>query len=205
MHFGVQGWPLNEPRQPVVRISWNQAMSFCDWLSQRSDWNFNLPTEAQWEYACRAGTATPFHYGDLDADFSTFANLADQKLRDAVSHPYKKENLPLGTPSKYDDWIPRSDQFHDGQLVTAAVGSFQPNAWDLYDMHGNVWKWTSSAARSYPYVAHDNRDEGDANQQRVTRGGSWRDRPQRARSSMRLSYRAYQRVYNVGFRVVATD
>jgi formylglycine-generating enzyme required for sulfatase activity len=203
MQFGVQGWPLNEPQQPVVRISWQQAMAFCDWLNERSDWKFTLPSEAQWEYACRAGTATAFHFGDLDADFSAFANLADLKLRDAVSHPYKKENLPLGDPSKYDDWIPRSDRVHDCQLVSAPVGSFQSNAWGLHDMHGNVWEWTSSAASPYPYRADDSRNAADASEHRIARGGSWRDRPLRARSSMRLSYRPYQRVYNVGFRVAS--
>ena len=161
-----------------------------------------MPSEAQWEYACRAGTATPFHFGDLGADFSPFANLADQKLKDAVSHPYKKENVPLSNPSKYDDWIPRSDRFNDGQLVAAAVGRFQPNAWDLHDMHGNVWEWTSSTARPYPYTDNDNHNQTGGQEQRIVRGGSWRDRPYRARSSMRLSYRPYQRVYNVGFRVV---
>ncbi|MFV2069147.1 MAG: SUMF1/EgtB/PvdO family nonheme iron enzyme, partial [Pirellulales bacterium] len=201
MQFGVQGWPLNEPQQPVVRVSWQQAVTFCDWLSERTGQKFTLPTEAQWEYACRAGTATPFYYGDLETDFAAFANLADQKLRDAVSHPYKKENVPLANPSKYDDWIPRSDRFNDGELVSAAVGRFQPNAWGLHDMHGNVWEWTSSAARQYPYTDDDAHAEANGPEQRMVRGGSWRDRPQRARSSVRLPYLPYQRVYNVGFRV----
>ena len=203
MQFGVQGWPLNGPKQPVVRVSWKQAVAFCKWLSQETGQKFSLPNEAQWEYACRAGTATAFHFGGLEADFSPFANLADLKLRDAVSHPYQKGNVPLVNPSKYDDWIPRSDRFNDGELVSAAVGKFQPNAWGLHDMHGNVWEWTSSAASSYPYRVDDNRTEADVNEHRIVRGGSWRDRPQRARSSLRLPYRTYQRVYNVGFRVVS--
>ncbi len=202
MQFGVQGWPLNQPEQPAVRVSWRRAVAFCDWLSERTGAKFTLPTEAQWEYACRAGTATPLHFGDLGGDFSAFANLADQKLKDAVSHPYKKENAPLGNPSKYDDWIPRSTRFNDGQLVSAIGGGFRPNAWGLYDMHGNVWEWTASAARPYPY-AEDGRNTVNETEQRIVRGGSWRDRPHRARSSMRLSYRPYQRVYNVGFRVVS--
>jgi formylglycine-generating enzyme required for sulfatase activity len=201
MQFGVQGWPLNELKQPVVRVSWKQAMAFCEWLAQETGQRFSLPNEAQWEYACRAGSATAFYFGELGTDFSPFANLADLKLRDAVSHPYEKENVPLDDPSKYDDWIPRSDRFNDGELVSAAVGKFQPNAWGLHDMHGNVWEWTSSAARPYPYRADDNRNEANGHEQRIVRGGSWRDRLQRARSSVRLSYRPYQRVYNVGFRV----
>ncbi|MCP4858177.1 MAG: SUMF1/EgtB/PvdO family nonheme iron enzyme [Fuerstiella sp.] len=207
MQFGVQGWPLNQPQQPVVRVSWHQSVAFCEWLSKRTGCEFSLPSETQWEYACRAGTATAFHFGDLESDFSAFANLADQKLRDAVSHPYQKENVPLGTPTKYDDWIPRSDRFHDGQLVSAAIGSFQPNAWGLHDMHGNVWEWTSSSPSSAADARqHVDGDDAGGNRMsehalRMVRGGSWRDRPLRARSSMRLPYRPYQRVYNVGFRV----
>ncbi len=202
MQFGVQGWPLNKPNQPVVRVSWERAIAFCDWLSERTGQHFTLPTEAQWEYACRAGSAAPFFYGNLDADFSKFANLADVKLRDAVSHPYKKDNVPLSNPSKYDDWIPRDYRFNDGQLVSAEVGLFQPNAWDLHDMHGNVWEWTLSAARPYPYRADDGRNEINSSAKRTSRGGSWRDRPVRARSSFRLAYFPFQRIYNVGFRVV---
>ena len=202
MQFGVQGWPLNGLKQPVVRVSWDRAMAFCQWLSERTGERFALPTEAQWEYACRAGTDTPFHYGDMDADFSKFANLADVKLRDAVSHPYHKENVPLSKPSKYDDWIPRDNRFNDGELVSCEVGKFQPNAWGMHDMHGNVWEWTLSVAGPYPCRADDGRNDVRSRERRVARGGSWRDRPKRSTSSFRLSYRPYQRVYNVGFRVV---
>lgn len=202
MQFGVQGWPLNEPKQPVVRVSWQRAMDFCRWLSQRTGRTFRLPTEAQWEYACRAGAATPFYYGNLDADFSKFANLADVKLRDAVSHPYKKEIAPLANPSTYDDWIPRDQRFNDGELVSAEVGKFLPNPWGLCDMHGNVCEWTLSAARPYPYADGDGRNDVSTGEKRIARGGSWRDRPLRATASFRFAYPPYQRVYNVGFRVV---
>jgi len=205
MQFGVQGWPLNESGQPVARVSWERASAFCNWLSERTGLRFTLPTEAQWEYACRAGSATPFHFGDMETDFSKFANLADRKLRDAVSHPYKKDNVPLDNPSKYDDWIPRDNRFNDGQLVSSKVGRYQANAWGLHDMHGNVWEWTRSAARPYPYRADDGRNINNGNTKLIVRGGSWRDRPVRARSSVRLAYPHYQRVYNVGFRVVSNE
>ena len=87
-------------------------------------------------------------------------------------------------------------------LVTATVGSYRPNAWGLCDMHGNVWEWTRSAYAPYPYVAEDGRDTlGDA-ARRTVRGGSWYDRPQRCRSAFRLSYPGWQKVYNVGFRII---
>ncbi|KKK50140.1 hypothetical protein LCGC14_3128000, partial [marine sediment metagenome] len=74
--FGVHGYPTNRPEQPVVRISWNQAMAFCRWLSQKTGRQFTLPTESQWEYACRAGSDTRYCYGDENTDFSPWANLA---------------------------------------------------------------------------------------------------------------------------------
>ncbi len=82
------------------------------------------------------------------------------------------------------------------------AGTYQANAWGLHDMHGNVWEWTRSALRRYPYREDDGRNDLAAEDKRVVRGGSWRDRPKRARSAYRLAYRPYQRVFNVGFRVV---
>ncbi|MBT3374382.1 MAG: SUMF1/EgtB/PvdO family nonheme iron enzyme [Lentisphaerae bacterium] len=201
MQFGVRGWPLNNPDQPVVRVSWHEAMNFCKWLADKTGESFTLPTEAEWEYACRAGTAAAFHFGEETADFTPFANLADATLRDAVSHPYRKEVTPMANPTKYDDWIPRHPSLDDGQLVTAPGGGYSPNAWGLHDTHGNVWEWTLSRYRPYPYLASDGRNQNAGRGDRVARGGSWRDRPARATASVRLRYRPYQRVYNVGFRV----
>jgi formylglycine-generating enzyme required for sulfatase activity len=203
MQFGVRGFHVNGPRQPVVRVSWESAMRFCEWLSGRTGRRFSLPTEAQWEYACRAGTASPFWYGDLDTDFAPYANLADRMLREFVCHPYKKHREPFPNPGKYDDWIPKDDRFNDSGFVSEPPGRYQPNAWGLCDVHGNVAEWTRSRLRSYPYREDDGRNDLRDPGRRVARGGSWRDRPHRARSAFRLAYPPYQRVYNVGFRVVA--
>jgi formylglycine-generating enzyme required for sulfatase activity len=202
MQFGVRGFYVNSPEQPVVRVSWQRAMDFCDWLSRQTGERFCLPTEAQWEYACRAGTETPFYYGDTDTDFSRCANLADAMLSEFVCHPYKKHREPYPNPSKYDDWIPKDSRFHDGGFLSAAGGAYEANAWGLYDMHGNISEWTRSALRSYPYDDGDGRNDPRGAAPRVARGGSWRDRPQRATSAFRIGYRPYQAVYNVGFRVV---
>ena len=193
--FGEEylGWPLDQPRQPVVRVSWEQAAAFCRWVSQRNGQAFDLPTEAQWEYACRAGTATPFSFGDSDADFSAYANLADATIRDLAYKSWSPR-----TP----DVVPRDERFDDGALVSAVVGSYRPNAWGLCDMHGNVAEWTRSALRPYPYRDDDGRNAADASGPRVVRGGSWRDRPPRCTSSFRWGYPPYHRVFNVGFRVV---
>ncbi len=205
MQFGVRGFYVNGPRQPVVRISWRQAMAFCEWLSRRTGEHVTLPTEAQWEYACRAGTETPFFYGGLDTDFSPFANLGDAMLREFVCHPYKKERTPFPQPSKYDDWIPKDDRFNDGGFLSEDVGGYRANPWGLHDMHGNVAEWTLSAYRAYPYDDGDGRNYPDGPEPRVVRGGSWYDRPKNARSAYRTAYRPYQPVYNVGFRVVILE
>ena len=199
--FGIHGYPLRGPKQPVVRVSWRDAMAFCRWLSEKTGKAFTLPSEAEWEYACRAGTATPMAYGDLDTDFSALANMADAKLREFASNPYTVDT-PLTNATKYDDWIPRETRFNDGGLVTVDVGTYTPNVWGLHDMHGNVWEWTLSTYRPYPYRADDGRNDGAVPGRKVVRGGSWRDRPKRCRSAFRLSYLPHQVIHDVGFRVV---
>jgi len=197
---GVHGHPVNMPEQPVVRVSWIQAMAFCRWLSGRTGDRFSLPTEAQWEYACRAGTETPMYYGDLDTDFSQFANLADAKISHLARDWYILDK-PIENPTKYDDWIPKDARFDDGAVLSIAPGKYQPNPWGLYDMHGNVAEWTATNYGPYSHCLVDGRDTTIANDRKVVRGGSWRDRPKRCTSSFRLSYPPYQCVYNVGFRV----
>jgi formylglycine-generating enzyme required for sulfatase activity len=187
------GWDLNDPDQPVVRVSWKEAAAFCRWLSKRAGLNVSLPTEAQWEWACRAGTDTPLHYGDLDTDFSAFANMADFTMHELV-YDARNQFSP--------DLVPRDARFDDEELVATNVGSFLPNRWGLHDMHGNVWEWTRSTYRPYPYAPDDGRNEVTDFGRKVVRGGSWYDRPKRCRSGFRLSYPAWRKVYNVGFSIV---
>ena len=183
-------------------------MDFCRWLSQRSGRRVTLPTEAQWEWACRAGSAEPFSFGPLDADYSRHANLGDRRLRDFAADTsldnYAAQR-PMKEPGRFDDWLPRDDRFDDGGFVTEPVGKYRPNPWGLHDLHGNAAEWTRSAYRPYPYRDDDGRNAvaGSARDtERVVRGGSWRDRPARSTASWRLPYSQHQRVFNVGFRVV---
>jgi formylglycine-generating enzyme required for sulfatase activity len=194
--FGIHGYRVNHPSQPVVRVSWDEAIAFCDWLSARTGQKFSLPTEAEWEYACRAGTDTPMNYGSVDTDFSRFANMADAKLSEFASDPYTVDT-PLENPPKYDDWIPKDARFNDGALLTISPGEYIPNAWGLFDMHGNASEWTRTAYRSV-----DNPGDSTSGDRKIVRGGSWRDRPLRCTSSFHIDYQPFQRVYNVGFRVV---
>jgi len=194
-----QGMRLDAPAQPVLRVSWRQASAFCRWLSKRTHRRVRLPTEAQWEYACRAGTATPLNYGKVSADFSTQANVADKVfVRKNVTGGV--EHLDPGGRGLADT------RFSDGQAVTAPVGRYRPNAWGLFDMHGNAAEWTRTTYRAYPYSAEAGRNDGDdSDGRKVVRGGSFFDRPDRCRSALRTTYPTWQRVFNVGFRVVCED
>ena len=190
-----QGLRLDEPAQPVVRVSWQQAAAFCRWLSQRTGRPVSLPTEARWEYACRAGTATPLSYGDASADFSKWANVGDKSYVGKVITGGVEHLDPAGRALA-------DKRFSDGRAVTAPVGSYRPNAWGLFDMHGNAAEWTRTTYRPYPYNAEKGRDDGNSGGRKVVRGGSFFDRPDRCRSGLRTSYPTWQRVFNVGFRVV---
>lgn len=206
--FGRKGYPMNHPDQPVVRISWQEAMDFCAWLSQKTGKKVTLPTEGQWEWACRAGTDTPFSFGEAGTDFSPYANLGDIKLKEfaaCTAHKFYESTRIIENPGPYDDWIPRDTMYNDGGFISEHVGRYQPNYFDLYDMHGNVWEWTRSDYKPYPYDETDGRNELDKTRKKVVRGGSWYDRPYRTTSSFRLPYRSYQKVFNVGFRVVIQD
>jgi len=195
-----QGLSLDEPDQPVVRVSWVEAMQFCDWLTEKLGERFSLPAEAQWEYACRAGTATALNYGELSEDFSAWANLLDR------SYVQGWPQITGGLEHLVVDGAELAElRFDDRAAVTAAVKSYRPNRWGLYDMHGNVAEWTRSDYRPYPYDEDDGRHSLDLRTRKVVRGGSFFDPPRFSRSAHRWAYPAWQRVFNVGFRVVCED
>lgn len=202
MHFMdhvVPGHIANHPDQPVARVSYEEALAFCAWLGEKSGLHVTLPDEAQWEWAARAGTTTQFFYGGMDTDFGCFANLADSDLRNyrmkwegasvlQNRYPYPTEmNFPLHDPRFKDNWF-----------VVDYVGQTDANVWGLKDMIGNVSEWTRSVYAAYPYpgvVA-----EGET--RKVARGGSWADRPVDAGASVRRAYQPWQKVFDVGFRVI---
>lgn len=183
LQFSVaeRGIPANAPDQPVVRVSWTEADAFCRWLAAKTGEPCSLPDEARWEYACRAGTATPLWYGATEMDFTKSANLADRSLRTMPT-------LGWGLPSAaVPPWRPAVESLDDHFRVAAPVGSFAPNAWGLHDMAGNVWEWTTGEF---------------APDRKAVRGGSWSDRPFRATSASRQGFRPWQRVYHTGFRLM---
>ena len=207
--FGALGYDQDQPGQPAVRVSWDEAAGYCQWLSQKTGRKFTLPTEAQWEWACRAGAANPFWWGGMDTDYSPYANLGDRRLMefaaDTALDNYSAAR-PMVNPNRYDDWIPHDERFDDGGLVTVQAGQYRPNPWGLNDMHGNAWEWTRSVYRPYPYRPDDaGGNPSGAGTERVVRGGSWHDRPKRCTASFRLAYPQFQKVFNVGFRVVCAE
>ena len=116
------GFPQGDDH-PVVNVSHNDAVAFCAWLSRKEGQPYRLPTEAEWEYACRAGTTTRYYHGDDPEGLSEVGNVADGTAK-----------------SKFSDWD-WTIAGRDGYVFTAPVGKYKANGFGLYDMHGNVWEW----------------------------------------------------------------
>jgi formylglycine-generating enzyme required for sulfatase activity len=206
MHYKDQvkpGYLMDFPDLPVIRVSWDQAMAFCQWLSARSGKKVLLPTEAQWEWTCRAGSGTPMFYGGLDTDFSAFANLADASLSKLAVQGVNPQ--PIRNPDKFWDYVPKEARFNDGTVHLAPVEQHQPNAWGLHNMIGNVAEWTLDDYRPYPYQAPATCAGVGAGVRKAVRGGSWSERPKESRASARWDYPQWQRVYNVGLRIVVVE
>ena len=162
---------------PIERVSWEDAQKFCQRLSKKMGRDYQLPSETQWEYACRAGTSTPFSFGEtLTTDIANFNG----------EHVFKDEQL-----GKY-------------RHVTTEGGSFPPNAFGLYDMHGNLWEWCADnwlddyASSPRDSSAYQNKDS----RQRVARGGSWHEPPELCRSAARIKFLQSDADEFIGFRVI---
>jgi formylglycine-generating enzyme required for sulfatase activity len=173
-----EGQSLNGPQQPVVLVSHEDAMSFVDWLKQQKRGReFRLPTESEWEYACRAGTTTPFSVGrTISTDQANF------------NGNFTYAGGPKG------EYLRR----------TTDVGTFAPNGWGLYDVHGNVWEWCADWYGPYPpgRLRDPQGPTTSSDSARVLRGGSWFSIPVYVRSADRHRNAPDDRDNNMGFRVV---
>jgi formylglycine-generating enzyme required for sulfatase activity len=182
------GFPQT-PDHPVVDVTWNDAMAFCQWLSQKEGKTYALPTEAQWEYACRAGSNTAYIWGDDPDAGAGFANCLDQSAR---------ERFTLFPPF---NWF-------DGFVYTSPVASFKPNAWGLYDMLGNTLQWCSDYFGDYPpdQPGHPITDPArTTGEQRNLRGGAFIYGPKHSRCAFRGRNNADFRNFYIGFRIICTD
>jgi formylglycine-generating enzyme required for sulfatase activity len=227
VNHGAPGGYIGFEEYPVVRVSWQEAMNFCRWLSNRTGRTVSLPTEAQWEWSCRAGTDTPLYFGDVGPDFFSYANIADISASKIAQNIKLKETCPApkvggrgpgvstflqrvsDEERRFRKYIPAGPTAHmdvsDGAMFLAVPGQYKPNTWGLYDMHGNAAEWTQTSFRPYPYDPEKAAHDEDCQGKKVVRGGSWRDRLHRCTSSYRLAYPKWQKVYNVGFRIVICD
>ncbi len=177
----VKGKPQPDKRHPVIHVSWNDASAYAAWLSERTKAPCRLPTEAEWEYAGRAGTQTPFYTG--------------QHLSSAQAN--YNGNFPYNSTTK-------------GKFVgaTTPVGSYPPNPWGLYDMHGNVWEWCADWYGEHYYEeckalgVVENPTGPKEGVRRVDRGGSWGDGARLCRVANRNGHAPSYRVSYLGFRLV---
>ncbi len=182
---------------PVVNINWHDASAFCKWLSDREKRRYRLPTEAEWEYACRAGTTSRFLVGNERQALREQANANDQALAQRFDPSTVKR---YGLDPKTIQFLP----WDDGYPFTAPVGSFKPNAFGLYDMLGNVGEFCNDWYESSYYEKSPRIDpQGPMTQQgHVVRGGTFLNGPQLVRASSRVECPDIYRNYVIGFRVV---
>ena len=166
--------------RPVERVSWEDAQEFCERLSAQTGKDYRLPSEVQWEYGCRAGTTTPFHYGEtITAEIANYRGTA----------------------------IYNSGPKGESREQTTEVVIFPANEWGLHDMHGNVWEWCEDEWHSdYKGAPNDGsawvKTDRESTRRRMLRGGSWNDgTPVNCRSACRGGLSCDARVKELGFRV----
>lgn len=180
------GWDRDD-RHPVVNVTYNDAIAFIDWLSRIESRPYRLQSEAEWEYACRAGTTSLFYNGDSLERLPEIANIADITFR-----------------KKFTDHA--TIDGCDGYVFTSPVQQFVPNAFGLYDMLGNVGEWQADWYHG-DYYANSPIDDPCAlvpAQFRVCRGGSWMVDPAHARVMHRYGFKPDECSFTIGFRVAAT-
>lgn len=180
------GFPQAEDH-PVTNVSWNDAQALAAWLSKTEGVRYRLPTEAEWEYACRAGSRGRYGHGDAPAGLRQHANVFDA---DSAKHWPQMQAM--------------AQPYSDGFPFTAPAGRFAPNAWGLHDMSGNVWEWTADW-HGDDYYRHSPVDDPQGppdGEVRVRRGGSWHTWPFYARCSYRNWSTASSRYTLIGIRLV---
>ncbi len=173
---------------PVVNVSWNDAMEFCTWLGNKKGNRCRLPTEAEWEYACRAGTPTRYYHGDDAEGVAKVGNVPDADFE--AQYPELKGVINAS----------------DGYAYTSPAGTFLPNPFGLYDMHGNVWEWCADwyDPEYYGMSMRDDPRGPGTGEERVYRGGGWFNCARGFRSSSRSAGLPDNRHLTLGFRVAMT-
>ena len=179
-----------EENHPVVCVDWADAIAYTDWLAEKTGFSYRLPTEAEWEYAARAGTTSYFAFGNDADELCRYANIADKTA--------KKNKPTLGTVG-----------CDDGYAKTAPVASYKPNRFGLFDVHGNVWEWVVDCYHSNYIGApkdgsawNDDCTGNPTEIYRVLRGGGWEAWDHMMASANRLQFKEHLPKDDFGFRVV---
>ena len=173
---------------PVVNVSWNDAVAFCSWLTRTEGVEYRLPTEAEWEYACRAGTTAMYQHGNNPEGLAFVGNVADG----SYSEQFGTKNI---TPISAKD----------GFVFTSPVGRFRSNAFGLFDMHGNACEWCSDWYGNYKSSAGNDPQGPSGGSDRVLRGGGWGGTAGLCRSAGRSGLSPSYRDGNLGFRVARSS
>ena len=185
------------PDQPARWVGWHEAVEFCEKLSslpaeRKAGYTYRLPTEAEWEYACRAGSHTRYSFGEDPADLTTYAWMVTNSCA----------KLVVGDEPRKDE----KDRFLNGgdssRCTTHPVGMLKPNSWGLFDMHGNVWEWCSDWYGPYAHAKTTDPSGPAEGPGRVFRGGSWRAHAGYCPTAFRGSLDPTYRLDDLGFRVV---
>jgi formylglycine-generating enzyme required for sulfatase activity len=186
----LDDYGLGRGARPAIRLSWDEAYIYARWLSKKSGQPYRLLSEAEWEYAARAGSVAARFWGDGSDQACAYANVADESAW---------QQLELAA-----DW--KLHKCSDGFATTAPVGSYLPNEFGLYDVLGNVWEWTEDCyIAEYRPAFKDGRPMLTADcPLRVLRGGSWNGSPRSARSAVRIRSAAGTRGIGLGFRLART-
>ena len=169
-----------------MNVSWNDAVAFCRWLSRLEGREYRLPTEAEWEYSCRAGSSREYTFGDDAEQVVGFGNVADASLKTMFSNATTVRS-------------------NDGSIFTTRVGSFRSNEFGLYDMHGNVFEWCSDWYGDYPTSSVVDPVGPVTGSRRVFRGGCWDFGAAYCRSASRGRRYPSDRYFNLGFRVALSS
>ena len=191
------GYPQDDSH-PVVNVTWHDARAFCDWLSRKEGRTYRLPSEAEWEYACRAGTTTRFTAGDAVSDLKGAANLCDQSLA---------RRWDAATVKKYglDPKVIKFQPWDDGFAFTAPVGAYNPNAWGIHDMLGNAGEFCGDSYQA-DYYRHSPEEDPAGPREKtkghVVRGGTFLNGPGLVRATSRVECPELYRNYVIGFRVL---
>jgi formylglycine-generating enzyme required for sulfatase activity/uncharacterized caspase-like protein len=168
----------NNPKNPVEKVSWNDAQAFCQKINQKTEKNYRLPSEAEWEYACRAGSQTRYYFGDDEKQLGEYA------------------------------WYTENSAGFLARRKTHPVGQKKPNHWGLFDMSGNVWEWCDDGWHENYQNAPKNgsswNDNHSQTTRRILRGGSWIDSSHDCRSAYRFNNDAHVRLNFVGFRLAVS-